>query len=96
MLKRVNSTAPKMEFSIKDFCSKCDQIGSFLRIWSHLPCKILNEKLHFLCNVKIFFNPFQANFVPPLINLMFSVILEHYYDMWPELVKETKSRVAVI
>ena len=29
-------TARKMKFSIKDFFSKCDQIRSFLRIWSHL------------------------------------------------------------
>ena len=29
-------TAQKTEFSIKDFFSKCDQIRSFLRIWSHL------------------------------------------------------------
>ena len=29
-------TAQKMKFSIKDFSSKCDQIRSFLRIWSHL------------------------------------------------------------
>ena len=29
-------TAQKMKFSIKDFFSKCDQIRSFLRIWSHL------------------------------------------------------------
>ena len=28
--------AQKMKFSIKDFFSKCDQICSFLRIWSHL------------------------------------------------------------
>ena len=25
-----------MKFSIKDFSSKCDQIRSFLQIWSHL------------------------------------------------------------
>ena len=25
-----------MKFFIKDFLSKCDQINSFLRIWSHL------------------------------------------------------------
>ena len=29
-------TAQKMKFSIKDFFSKCNQIRSFLRIWSHL------------------------------------------------------------
>ena len=26
----------KMKFSIKEFSSKCDQIRSFLWIWSHL------------------------------------------------------------
>ena len=35
----------KMNFSIKDFLIKCDQICGKLWIWSHL--KILNEKLHF-------------------------------------------------
>ena len=29
-------TAQKIKFSIKDFFSKCDQIRSFLWIWSHL------------------------------------------------------------
>ena len=29
-------TAQKIKFSIKDFSRKCDQIRSFLRIWSHL------------------------------------------------------------
>ena len=28
--------AQKMKFSVKDFFSKCDQIHSFLPIWSHL------------------------------------------------------------
>ena len=32
-----------MKFSIKDFFSKCDQIRSFLRIWSHLLKKSLIE-----------------------------------------------------
>ena len=36
-------TAQKMKFSIKDFFSKCDQILSFLRIWSHLLKKSLIE-----------------------------------------------------
>ena len=31
--------AQKMKFSLKDFFSKCDQIRSFLRIWSHLQKK---------------------------------------------------------
>ena len=37
------NTAQKMKFSIKDFFSKCDQIRSFLRIWSHLLKKSLIE-----------------------------------------------------
>ena len=37
-----------MKFSIKDFFSKCDQIRSFLRIWSHLLKKCLMENIIFL------------------------------------------------
>ena len=37
----------KMKFSIEDFFSKCDQIRSFLRIWSHLPKKSLMENFIF-------------------------------------------------
>ena len=39
-------TAQKM-FSIKDFFSKCDQIGRKLQIWSHLLKKSLMEKFIF-------------------------------------------------
>ena len=35
------------KFSIKDFFSKCDQIRSFLRIWSHLLKKSLMENFIF-------------------------------------------------
>ena len=38
-----SSTAQKMELSIKDFFSKCDQIRNFLRIWSNLLKKSLME-----------------------------------------------------
>ena len=40
-------TAQKMKFSIKDFFSKCNQIGGKLRIWSHLLKKSLIE--NFIC-----------------------------------------------
>ena len=40
-----------MKFSIKDFSSKCDQILSFLRIWSHLLEKSLMENFIF-CAVR--------------------------------------------
>ena len=36
-----NNTADKMKFFIKGFFSKCDQIRSFLRMWSHLLKKSL-------------------------------------------------------
>ena len=41
------STAQKMKFSIKGFFSKCDQIHSFMRIWSHLLNKSLTENFDF-------------------------------------------------
>ena len=40
-----------MKFSIKDFFSQCDQIRSFLRIWSHLLKKSLMENFIF-CAVR--------------------------------------------
>ena len=43
-----NNNCTKNEFSIKDFLSKCDQIRSFLRIWSHLQKKSLMENLFFV------------------------------------------------
>ena len=49
MLRRF--TAQNMKFSIKDFSSKCDQIRSFLRIWSHLLEKSFMENFIF-CAVK--------------------------------------------
>ena len=45
-------TAQKMEFSIRDFFSKCDQIRSFLRIWSHVLMKSLMENFVF-CAVNV-------------------------------------------
>ena len=42
-----------MKFSIKDFFSKCDQISSFLRIWSHLLKKYLMENLIFFFAVLV-------------------------------------------
>ena len=45
-------TAQKMKFSIKNFLSKCYQICSFLRIWSHLLKESLMENFIF-CAVKL-------------------------------------------
>ena len=41
-------TAQKIKFSIKDFFSKCDQICSFLRIWTHLLTKSIMENFIFV------------------------------------------------
>ena len=40
-------TAQKIKFSSEDFFSKCDQIRSKLRIWSHLLKKSLMENFIF-------------------------------------------------
>ena len=40
-----------MNFSIKDFFGKCDQICRKLRIWLHLPKKYLMEIFMFLRSV---------------------------------------------
>ena len=45
-------TAQKMKFSIKDFFSICDQIRSFLRIWSHLLKNSLMENFVFCAVLK--------------------------------------------
>ena len=47
-----NITAQKMKFSIKGFFSKCDQIRSFLQIWSHLLKKSLMENFIFSLVIK--------------------------------------------
>ena len=43
-------TAQKMKFSVKDYFSKCDQIGSLVWIWSHLLEKSLKENSFFVCS----------------------------------------------
>ena len=47
-------TAQKMKFSIKNFSSKCDQIHSKLRIWSHLLKKPLMENFTFCAVFPVF------------------------------------------
>ena len=42
---KTSNTLQKMKFSIKNFFTKCDQIRSFLRIWSNLLKKSLMENL---------------------------------------------------
>ena len=47
MTREKYRTAQKVKFSIKDFFCKCDQIRSFLRIWSHLLKKSSMESFIF-------------------------------------------------
>ena len=44
----------KMKFSIEDFFSRCDQICSFQRIWSHLLKKFLMENFIFCAVNKVY------------------------------------------
>ena len=59
----------KMKFSIKDFFSKCDQIRSILRIWSHLLKKPLMGNLIFCAVVvgqvlmHVTFSAFSFDFI---------------------------------
>ena len=47
------STAQKLTFSIKDFLSNCDQMSSFVRIFSHLMKKFLMENIIFVqCSLR--------------------------------------------
>ena len=50
-----NCTVQKLKFSITDFFSKCDQICSFLWIWSHLRDKSLMELIFFIWYCRWFF-----------------------------------------
>ena len=46
----LEKTAQKMKFPIKESFSKCDEICSFMRIWSNLLKKSLIENSIFVCN----------------------------------------------
>ena len=85
-------TEQKMEFSIKDFFSKCDQIRSFLRIWSHLLKKSLME-IFIFCAVFITLAWFDCD----LKNFCFSrTPLEGYFQREKTVHKFTKSFVRVM
>ena len=51
-----SGTAQEMKFSIRDFFSKCDQIGNYLWIWSHLLKKSLIENFIFCAVLLDVFN----------------------------------------
>ena len=74
-------TGQKMKFSIKGFFSKCEQICSFLWVWSHLLKKSLMENfLYFLCN-DIFWR-WQA----PLRNQSFQLSVSCFWKYFQQMV----------
>ena len=81
-------TAQKMKFSIKDSCSKCDKIRSFLRIWSHLQEKSLTENLIFvqwldiLSNVRCWYSSLSiTSNIGNFFFFSFLVDITHQTDM---------------
>ena len=88
-LSKLANTAQKVKFSIKDFFSKCDQIRTFLRIWSHLLKKFSMEKLIFsavkVAKLKPVFKKGKkndlSNFMPiSLLPIIFKIIRKILYD----------------
>ena len=62
LLVAMFNTAQKMKFFIRDFFSKCDQICSFLWIWSHLLGKSLMENLIF-CTMQLVYQVISKTLV---------------------------------
>ena len=63
--------AEQMEFSIKDFFSKCDQIHRKLRNLVRFTKEMLNERLRFLCSVKLKYYRVNYCFFGDRRNLLF-------------------------
>ena len=53
IINKASCTAQKINFSIKDFFSKCDQIRRKLRIWSHLLKKYLMKNFFVQCYIPV-------------------------------------------
>ena len=59
--KSLPEIAQKMKFYSKGLFSKCDQMRSFLRIWSHLLKKSLMEKFLFCAVTDAYLGPYQTS-----------------------------------
>ena len=80
----VFNTAQKMKFFIKDFFSKCDQISSFLRIWSHLMKRSLIKNFIF-CAMKVLMSITYLLYKFPTNFLHFSIFIlsgENGKSLW--------------
>ena len=62
----LDDTAQKNKFSVKDFFSRCDQIRSFLRIWSNILKKSLIENFIF-CAVRPSTPSKDTNKISPVV-----------------------------
>ena len=69
-----------MKFSIKYFFSKCDQINSLLRIWSHLLKKSLME--NFILRAVLVIQRILS-----FLNLAEFSPMSHFYTPWKRLGK---------
>ena len=99
LIWRDNIIAQKMKFLMKNFSSKCDQIRSFLRIWSHLLRKSLMGNFIFWAviyrwnqnckNIDSFISmkalPWQA--LPQINQLFLNAYLSKWYKDSPVLIK---------
>ena len=75
----IYTTAQKMKFTIKDFFNNCDQIRSFLRIWSCLLNKFLMENFNFcavqhignawLVHIKVYLRPCKTSMIERLLKI---------------------------
>ena len=80
-----------MKFSIKDFFSKCDQIRSFMRIWSHLPKKSLMENFIFFAVIitkstvsilmKVFWIILHRNVLQNVVMYLFKYFFSHITEI---------------
>ena len=80
-----------MKFSSKDFFSKCDQICSFLRIWSHLLKKSLLKNFIFCAvkccqgksyTLKIWFDSLLTAICFAEIAINWFLVFLVYQDLW--------------
>ena len=72
-------TAQNMKFSIKDFFSNCDQIHSFLWIWSHLLKKSIIENFIFWA-VKVVWHRWRLWSSSSSVLLLY-IILSSYHSL---------------
>ena len=73
------SNAQKVKFLIKDFPSKCDQVHSFLLIWSHLLKESLMENSIFWTVQAADEECFVLKFFWDLVKLINDVIFAPYF-----------------